>query len=92
MRVNESTNENSFEFWLNEPLKKKNVFEFFEFLGKEYPNNAAELKIIEKKLKRKSITVLSLLITFQRTIEDDNLKVLIKKLIQTLMDNPKGFK
>lgn len=89
-------NLNNFDFWLNEPFKKDNIKPLFVFLSNLEPEFKEELIEIQKKILKKNKSALSLLITFTSTNlknnKNENLKALIKKLIQTLMDNPKGLK
>ena len=84
-------------FWVEEQVDAKNVFEFIDFLIDNYPQYKDELIDIKKKVYKKSKSVLSILITFVRRIDkndrkNDELVLLMRKFIQVVMDNPKGFK
>ncbi len=95
--INSKTEDDlNLEFWLKEPFKKDNIEDLFSFLIKLEPEFNGELIIIKKKILKKNKSALSLLISFNsnnlKNNKNDDLKLLIKKLIQTLMDNPKGLK
>jgi len=84
------------DFWLKENIKKENLVDYFSFMISLEPEFKGELIDIQKKILKRNKSALSLLITFTSTHlkneKNENLKLLIKKLIQTLMDNPKGLK
>ena len=96
MSVNKKS-QKSQHFWAEEEIVSKNVFEFIDFLIDSYPQYNEEMIDIKKKVYKKSKSTLSILITFVRRIDktdrkNDELVLLMRKFIQAVMDNPKGFK
>jgi hypothetical protein len=83
--------------WADETVNSKNIYQFIDYLIDTYPQYGSELVDIKKKVAKKSKSVLSILITFLRNIDktdsnNDEFVLLIRKFIQVIMDNPKGFK
>ena len=89
-----NAHEMSIDYWLNEKITKKNIIQFIKFMGEEFPDHYELFNDLRKKIIRGNRAVLSIMITFSREIDKDNQNLvnLSKKLIQTFMDNPRGFK
>lgn len=99
MRENVQTverNKLDFDYWLNEPIKMSNLKDYFAFMISLDPEFKGELILIQKKIMKRNKAALSLLISFMslnlKNEKNEKLKLLVKKLIQALMDNPKGLK
>jgi len=86
----------SVEFWMNQKIDKNNLLHFFNFIIVSYPEYLEDLTVIRKKIIRKNLSILSNLIVFLRVVDKvdgtDDLCLMIRKLIQVFIDNPKGFK
>lgn len=80
--------------WFNEEITIKNVSNFLKFMASEFEEHSEQFLDIRKKILRKNRAVLSILISFSREIDKTNedLVKLMKKFIQTIIDNPKWFK
>ena len=90
-------NQNLNIHWIEEQVTSSNIYEFLDFIIVKYPTYEPELVNIKKKMKKGSRSLLSLVITLRRVIDkkdkkNDELVFLLGKLIQAIMDNPKGFK
>lgn len=81
------------EFWLEKKIDDGVTLSgFIDFIINSYPEYSYEFTELKKKIARNNRSALSILITMLREIENDEVKILGKKFIQVLMDNPKGFK